>query len=192
MFLGIILSYLIGSIPFGLLFSAFFNQIDIRQFGSGNIGATNVFRTGGKNLALLTFLGDFFKGLIPVYFGIIMYSLTTGAIWGFASIIGHMFPIWLRGVGGKGISTRLGVYTALNLFFGAILIGVWSITFGITRYASLASLLTVIVALCLTWSFFPFKVVIITYVIEALIIMKHRPNVENLLSNREKKLHFGP
>src|SRR4051794_2669677 len=133
------LAYLAGSIPFGLVLTRLAGHGDIRRIGSGNIGATNVLRTGDKKLALLTLLLDGAKGaaatLIAARFGPAMAIVAAGA-----SVIGHMFPVWLGFRGGKGVATALGVLFALSWPVGLAAAAVWLVTAVVTRYSSLAAL----------------------------------------------------
>jgi len=137
---ALIFGYLLGSIPFGLLLTRLSGQGDIRDVGSGNIGATNVLRTGNKKLAAGTLLGDLFKGTIAVVVAL-HYGPDLGVMAGLGAFLGHCFPIWLRFKGGKGVATYIGILLGFSfvamLIFGAI----WLLVAAVSRYSSLAALM---------------------------------------------------
>ena len=133
------MSYLCGSIPFGLILTKIFSKKDIRKIGSGNIGATNVLRTGNKYLAVLTLILDILKGYIPVvialyYFNNFVYRIAL------LTMLGHIFPIWLKFKGGKGVATYLGIISALSIQLGLLFIFTWIIVSLIFKYSSLSSM----------------------------------------------------
>jgi glycerol-3-phosphate acyltransferase PlsY len=144
-------TYLIASIPFGLVFSKFFGTKDLTTHGSGNIGATNAFRVGGKKVGTLTFFCDFLKGLLPVITAPYILDITpyhqemSFVIIGAVCVLGHVYSFWLKGKGGKGISTAFGTILAINptLFMFALII--WGITFFISRVSAIGSLTTFII-----------------------------------------------
>ena len=197
-------SYLIGSVPFGFLIGKCFGK-DIRTEGSGNIGATNVTRVIGKWWGRLCFLLDFLKGFGPVFAASCTFStpetpapglllLTAGA----ATILGHMFPVWLKFKGGKGISTAAGV--ALALAGWALLIAglVWVTVFLISRYVSMASIFAALVlplaatALSLWYKPVDLSILIFFYVIAAVAIWKHRSNIARLRNGTELRFERKP
>jgi glycerol-3-phosphate acyltransferase PlsY len=190
-------AYLCGSIPSGFLIIKAVTGKDIRQFGSGNIGMANAYRVGGAVPALLVLLGDALKGALPVIFARSALSLPDIAIVliGLAAIIGHDFPIFLRGHGGKGIATSLGVITALAPPVGAVGIVFWWIIILSTRYASLASL-TMLLVCSIAMPLYDyaflvehhriFSVFIVALFLVA--IWQHRSNIDRLLHGRELKL----
>lgn len=143
--------YLIASIPFGLIFSKFYGTKDLTAHGSGNIGATNAFRVGGKKVGTLTFFCDFLKGLVPVLIAPYILNISPNhqemsfVIIGTVCVLGHVYSFWLKGKGGKGVATGLGTILAINptLFILAIII--WGITFFISRTSSIGSLTTFII-----------------------------------------------
>ncbi len=190
-FLGLliplIVGYLSGSIPFGLLITRMGGAGDVRSIGSGNIGATNVLRTGRKGLAAATLLMDALKGAVPVlYFA--TWSPTAMAVAGFAAFIGHCYPVWLGFKGGKGIATFVGVLIG----FSAILLGafavVWLLVAYVTRYSSLAALLAT-VAVCILAAFLlPAPFVIALIAMTALTFWRHRENIARLRAGTEGKI----
>ena len=133
------ISYLMGSIPFGLILTKVFLKKDIREIGSGNIGATNVLRTGNKLIGYLTLILDVLKAVIPVLY--IKFNFPELVyISSLSAFIGHVFPIWLKFKGGKGVATYVGILFSINYFFGIIFIVSWLIIFLLSRYSSLSSL----------------------------------------------------
>lgn len=183
-------AYLLGSVPFGLVFTRLLRGIDVRQVGSGNIGTANVFRTAGRGPAALTLLADALKGLVPI----IAARALDLPIWGLlliglAAIVGHNWSIFLRGQGGKGIATSLGVVLGLAplVALGAMIL--WIITIKVSRYASLSSLLMIgsfPVLFALLGYAAPYWLFgIILFVIAAL---RHRANLQRLLTGTELKI----
>jgi len=140
-FFIILISYLIGSIPSGYILSKYFSKVDITKEGSGNIGATNVLRSGSKKLALITLLLDALKGILPILvFNNSTYSLLLA---GLSAFVGHNYPIWLRFNGGKGIATYLGISFAISLKLGFLFIIIWLITALISKTSSISSLISI-------------------------------------------------
>ena len=194
-FIGI--SYIIGAIPFGLLITKLFNKKDVRQFGSGNTGATNVFRTTGKLAALLTLIFDFLKAfltlLIIEYQINICKTIPCALIASICIILGHIFPIWLNFKGGKGVATALGVYWAYNIYAGAIATCTWILTFGLFRYSSLSSIIMVCVVPIIFVTFHSaFSVninnLILLFAVALIIILSHYKNIIRLLRGDERKI----
>ena len=178
----LIVSYFIGSIPSGLLLTRLFGYGDIRAIGSGNIGATNVMRTGNKKLALLTLLSDGLKGYLPLFLlhpPLIMLS-------GLCIILGHIFPVWLKFKGGKGVATAIGVIFALNYIAGLSIILLWFITFFITRISSFSALTAFAGATIISFAFSR-EIVIFMCVVTAIIFFTHRENITRLLKSEEHK-----
>ena len=133
------ISYLIGSIPFGFILTKIFLKKDIREIGSGNIGATNALRTGNKTIGYTTLFFDITKAIIPVlyvkfYFSEILYIASL------CTFLGHVFPVWLKFKGGKGVATYVGILFTINIYFGLIFVVTWSITFIFSKFSSLSSL----------------------------------------------------
>ena len=180
-----ILSYLIGSIPFGFVLTKFFLKKDIRDIGSGNIGATNVLRTGNKTIGYTTLFLDIVKAVIPIIYIKLNYTDYI-FIASLCIFLGHVFPIWLKFSGGKGVATYVGILFSINLSIGLVFIGVWFITFLISKYSSLSSLiasLTIPVYLFIFTSqnFIFFSIMFI------LIFYTHKENIKRLKNKEESK-----
>ncbi len=139
----IVIAYCLGSIPFGLLLTKLFGLGDIRKIGSGNIGATNVMRTGHKFLGVTVLLLDAAKGFAAVWIAQLIYNPSIAPIAGLFAILGHIFPLWLRFKGGKGVATTIGVFFALNPVLGIAVCIFWLAIFSITRISSVASLMAI-------------------------------------------------
>ena len=184
-FIGII-SYLMGSIPFGLLLTKIFLKKDIREIGSGNIGATNVLRTGNKTIGYITLILDILKAVAPVIYVKIFYQdfLYISSL---CTFLGHVFPVWLKFKGGKGVATYVGILFAINFNLGLIFTFSWFITFFISRYSSLSSLIGAasipIYLLILT----QFDQVIFFTIMFVLIFFTHRENIKRLKNKEETK-----
>ena len=187
----VVFAYLMGSIPVGVILGRL-KGVDPRKTGSGNIGATNVMRAGGKALGIVTLLGDAVKGFIPVAIaGALGCDILTVAIVGLAAFLGHVFPIFLGFKGGKGVSTALGVYLALRplVILGAFI--VFLIVFLIWRYISLASMVGAIaVPIGLYLIKAPCEFVSMAAIIGILVIIRHKENISRLLKGTENKLTF--
>ena len=181
-----IASYLMGSIPFGFILTKIFLKKDIREIGSGNIGATNALRTGNKVLGYTTLILDILKAIIPVIYVKIFYQdfLYIASLCAF---LGHVFPIWLKFKGGKGVATYLGILFAINFYFGIIFIISWLITFFISKFSSLSSLIGAasipIYLLILT----QFDQLIFFTIMFVLIFFTHRENIKRLKNKEESK-----
>ena len=185
-YLIIILScYLLGSIPFGLILTKIFLKKDIRNIGSGNIGATNVLRTGNKLIGYSTLILDITKAVIPVIYIKLNYPDFI-FISSLCVFLGHVFPIWLKFKGGKGVATYVGILFSLKLFYGFIFIGAWLITFLISKYSSLSSIVASLV-LPIYLSLFIKSDFIFFAIMFVLILFTHRENVKRLKNNKESK-----
>ncbi len=188
-FIAALFGYLLGSIPFGLVLCKIFGFGDIRDIGSGNIGATNVLRTGNKPLALATLLLDSGKGAIAVL--IIHYILGTQAamIAGFFALIGHCYPVWLKFKGGKGVATTLGTLIALYWPVGLSACGIWLLSAVIFRISSLSALiavgLTPVIAHFMTGNA---NLSGLCAMIAALVYIKHRDNIKRIFAGTEPKI----
>ena len=184
--LVISISYLMGSIPFGLILTKVFLKKDIRDVGSGNIGATNVLRTGNKVIGYLTLILDVLKAVIPVLY--IKFNFPELVyISSLSAFIGHVFPIWLKFKGGKGVATYVGILFSINYFFGIIFIVSWLIIFFISKYSSLGSILSSLlipIFIFLNSSYENQYFFIIMFV---LILYTHRENVKRLINKEESK-----
>jgi len=195
----ILFSYICGSIPFGYLLSKFFGNIDVRKVGSGNIGATNVLRTGNKILALLTLLLDVFKGYIPIIISLKYFPefIQLACIFTF---LGHLFPFWLKFKGGKGVATYLGILFALSIQLSFLFIFTWVVVSLIFKYSSVSSMfsaLTVFVVATIKDNFFRYidtnvehgeNLSIILFIFFILIIFTHRENIYKLKNKSESKI----
>ena len=181
-----IVSYLFGSIPFGLILTKFFLKKDIREIGSGNIGATNALRSGNKLIGYLTLILDITKAVLPVLFVKINYPelIYLSAL---CSFLGHVFPIWLKFKGGKGVATYLGILFVINLSYGIIFITIWIFIFILSKYSSLSSILatsSVPIFLLISKNFSEVIFFIIMFV---LIFYTHRENIKRLKNKEEKE-----
>jgi glycerol-3-phosphate acyltransferase PlsY len=189
----ILLAYLCGSIPFAYIVTKANGKVDIRTLGSGNSGATNVFREIGKCAGVITLSADILKGFIPVYFATFInnsfsYSVAVAA----AAMAGHMFTIFLKFKGGKGVATGLGVFSALMPLPSLIALSIFGLVFVLSRYVSLGSICAVI-SLPLSSYFLGYdaaELVIFTSVTTLLIIYRHRANIKRLIERSEKKLRI--
>lgn len=188
-FLTIVLAYLIGSIPFGLLLSKFFGYGDIRKIGSGNIGTTNVLRTGNKALAAATLLFDSGK----IIFSIILakkMGLDAEYLVGSVSLLGHLFPVWLRFKGGKGVASFLGLSIYLFPKVALLLTATWVVTFALSRYSSLAAIVACLVGMVALAIELPFNVNLFLMIfIMLLILFKHKDNMIRLINGQESKFN---
>ena len=182
-----LLGYLLGSIPFGLLLTRAAGLGDIRKVGSGNIGATNVLRTGRKGLAAATLLLDALKGVAAV---LIAHQVGELAAVGAAAgaVLGHMFPVWLSFKGGKGMATTLGVMWGLSWPVGAIACAAWLLFAAIFRYSSLATLLSIVVAAIAAWFLADHRAATLLTLLVPLVWARHHANVSRLLKGTEPKI----
>lgn len=185
-----VLCYLIGSIPFGLLLTKAAGLGDIRSIGSGNIGATNVLRTGKKKLAAFTLFLDMLKGLIAVYFGGWMVDGMEGLA-ALCVVLGHMYPVWLKFKGGKGVATAFGVLFALSFPLGLSVAANWLIIFYFSRISSFAGLSSFFMApIYALFAKVPFLNTLFILPIVFLIFLRHRENIKRLLKGVEPKTTF--
>ena len=178
-------SYLLGSIPFGFILTKVFLKKDIREIGSGNIGATNALRTGNKSLAYSTLALDISKAILPVLYVKFNYPDYI-FIASLSAFLGHVFPIWLKFKGGKGVATYVGILFSINIIFGLIFIISWAVTFLITKYSSLSSLVASLIVPIYLIVFGNYNSIffIIMFV---LIFYTHRENVKRLKNKEESK-----
>ncbi len=184
-----LLSYFLGSIPFGLVLCYAFGYGDIRKIGSGNIGATNVLRTGNKPLALATLLLDSGKGAIAVLLAAYFVDFNAAMIAAFAALIGHTFPVWLKFKGGKGVATTLGTLIALKPVLGLAACGIWLLMAVIFRYSSLSALTAVAATPIIAHYLYqdPNLSGLCAF-IAALVWAKHRANIQRLFAGQEPKI----
>ncbi len=183
------LAYLLGSIPFGLIVTRLAGYGDIRKIGSGNIGATNVLRTGNKGLAALTLLLDGGKGALAVLVAA-RHGSDIAAVAAVLVVIGHLFPIWLRFNGGKGVATAGGVLLAYVWPAGLAGVATWIIVAVLTRYSSLAALSTAALAPIFTWFFTGGDIARtgVVLIIAVMVILRHRENIRRLLNGEEGRI----
>lgn len=182
------LGYLLGSIPFGLLFTRWAGLGDVRKIGSGNIGATNVLRTGNKKIAVATLLADALKGTAAVVIARYTMGMEAALVAGLGAFIGHLFPVWLAFRGGKGVATYLGVLLGLAPLFVLVFAVVWLGMAKIFRYSSLAALTAVVaVPLALYLGGRP-EIAGLFLVLSAITILKHHENIRRLLSGTESRI----
>ena len=187
LFAPFLLGYLLGSIPFGLLLTRAAGLGDIRKVGSGNIGATNVLRTGRKGLAAATLLLDALKGVVAVLIADQVGQLAAvGAAAG--AVLGHMFPVWLSFKGGKGVATTLGVMWGLSWPVGAIACASWLLFAAIFRYSSLAALLCVVIAAIAAWLLTDPRAAMLLTLLVPLVWVRHHENIARLLAGTEPKI----
>ncbi len=186
-FLVFFLSYISGSIPFGLILTNLFLKKDIRKIGSKNIGATNVLRTGNKFIAILTLLLDVLKGVAPVlvtnyYYPNLIYLSALMAL------IGHIFPIWLKFKGGKGVATYLGIIFVLSINLGLLFCFVWLLIAFITKYSSLSSVISSLIVFLISLSENIFELNIFLFITFVIILYTHRKNIVKLKNKTEDKI----
>ena len=188
----IVIFYLIGSLPFAFILTKLSGLGDIRNIGSGNVGATNVLRTGNKFIAFLVLCLDIFKGFVPFlilkfYFNDV--SLLNKIIICHFAVIGHIFPIWLKFKGGKGVATYIGFLLGINPYISISFLIIWFVVAIITRYSSLSSLIAIFVApLFFIFINFNFYIVIFFIYLSMIIYLKHSENLKRLLNKTESKI----
>jgi len=182
-----VLAYLLGSIPFGLVLTRLAGLGDIRDIGSGNIGATNVLRTGNKGLALATLLLDSGKGAIAVFIAV-QWSFELALIAGLFSVLGHNFPVWLKFKGGKGVATTLGVLLAISWQVGLLTCLTWVAIAALFRYSSLAALIAFAAAPLYTFWLIDSTAAVIVALLATLGIARHHQNIGRLVKGDEPKI----
>ena len=180
------LGYLLGSIPFGLLLTRAAGLGDIRKVGSGNIGATNVLRTGRKGLAAGTLLLDALKGVAAVLLARALGWDPVAAAAG--AVLGHMFPVWLGFRGGKGVATTLGIMWGLSWMVGAIACAAWLVFAALFRFSSLAALLSVVIAAIAAWFLLDQRAAWLLTLLVPLVWVRHHENIARLLKGTESKI----
>ena len=187
LFAALAFGYVLGSTPFGLILTRFAGLGDVRKIGSGNIGATNVLRTGNKTLAALTLIGDLLKGTLAVVIAA-QWGNETANMAGVGAFLGHLFPFWLGFKGGKGVATYLGVL--LGLYWPAFLLFafIWLSCAYITRYSSLSALIASILMPFALWGFSEWQLAELFAVLTALLWIKHRANINRLVNGTETRI----
>ena len=183
-----VLGYLSGSVPFGLILTRMAGLGDVRSIGSGNIGATNVLRTGNKGLAAATLLLDALKGTVPALLGYHFLGVEGGVIAGMAAFLGHIFPVWLGFKGGKGVATYIGVMFGLDWRMGLLFLAVWIATALITRYSSLSALVATLVIPVVELATGDVKIAALAAVMTVIAWIKHRENISRLVSGQESRI----
>ena len=184
-----LVSYLFGSIPFGFLLTKFFLSKDVRDIGSGNIGATNVLRTGNKKIGYSTLSLDILKAIIIVIFIKFNYPEFI-FISSLCVFLGHVFPIWLKFKGGKGVATYLGILLCINLNYGLIFIITWLVTFLIFKYSSLSSIIATLSVPLYLFVFLSDIDLFFFLIMFILIFFTHRENIKRLINKEESKTNF--
>lgn len=196
LYIAVLLAYLVGSISFAVVVSRALALPDPHTYGSGNPGATNVLRTGNKKAAFLTLLGDALKGVLAV--GLARIAIGQGLVdeqvlgaVALAAFVGHLFPVYFRFKGGKGVATAAGILLALDLRLGLSILGVWLAVALLTRYSSLAALCAAAVAPIAAWIWLkdPYLGVCIL-AISLLLVMRHAANIRKLLAGSESRIRF--
>ena len=191
----IIIFYIIGSLPFALIFTKLFGFGDIRNIGSGNVGATNVLRTGNKFLAFFVLCFDIFKGFLPflilqMYFQDI--SLLNKILLCHFAILGHIFPVWLKFKGGKGVATYIGFLFGLNPYIALSFLLVWMITAYVTKYSSLGSLIGILVTPAyFIFINFNFYILVFFIYLTLIVYIKHTENIKRLINKTESKIKLS-
>ena len=186
--LVILYSYLLGSIPFGLIYAKIAGLGDVRNIGSGNIGATNVLRTGNKQVAAYTLLSDIAKGSIAVlitnkFFS--EYSLLSFLI----VYLGHIFPVWLKFKGGKGVATFIGGILITNYILGLVFLITWGVIAKIFKISSLSAIIAFIVTLVITFVFYDFNLTLLMFFFTVFSVYTHRDNIKRIISGDESKIN---
>ncbi|PHQ70611.1 MAG: glycerol-3-phosphate acyltransferase [Paracoccus sp.] len=183
-----VLGYLLGSIPFGIVIARALGLGDLRKIGSGNIGATNVLRTGNKPAALATLLLDSGKGAIAVLLARHFAGETAAIMAGGAAFLGHCFPVWLCFKGGKGVATFLGTLIALNWPLGLIACGIWLLTALVSRISSLSALMAAVLSPVFAWALGRTDLILVCLFMAALIFLRHKANIARLMDGSEPRI----
>ena len=185
-----VLAYLLGSIPFGIVMARVFGLGDLRQVGSGNIGATNVLRTGNKLAAFLTLILDAGKGAIAVLFAHFLIGEDAAQLAGLAAFLGHLFPVFLKFRGGKGVATYLGTLWALSVPVGIAACLTWLVIALLFRFSSLAALVAAFMVPAWLWVLGLPEMIWLAIALGVLIWTRHNENIQRLLSGTEGKINF--
>lgn len=189
--LGFVMAYLIGSIPFGMILTRLSGAGDLRRIGSGNIGATNVLRTGRKSLALATLLLDALKGALPVWFAGAFFGPDMAVVAGLGAVLGHCFPVWLKFNGGKGIATAAGVVLTLTPLVGLLALALFIALVYLTRYVSLGSVVAAVLTAPLAYIFGHVQASELYLLLGLISIVKHHTNIRRLFAGTESKVSFA-
>ena len=183
--------YLLGSIPFGLILTRLAGLGDIRRIGSGNIGATNVLRTGNKALAAATLILDGAKGALAVLIAQHLYGPDAAIVAGAGAFLGHLFPVWLKFHGGKGVATTIGIFLAIAWPVGLIACAVWLLVALLFRYSSLAALIAVAAAPVAAWFLANHQTAGLALFLAVVVWQRHHENIGRLLKGRESRISLG-
>lgn len=187
-FIAALLGYVCGSIPFGLILSKAAGLGDVRKIGSGNIGATNVLRTGNKTIAALTLVCDVLKGAVPVLLMQFLFGPTVATVAGFGALLGHIFPVWLNFKGGKGVATLIGVLFGLFWPLGVVFLGTWLGVALISRMSSLSALIASAAMPAVAWAVGRNDLTWALLAFAIIIWITHRANIARLLAGTESKI----
>jgi glycerol-3-phosphate acyltransferase PlsY len=187
-FIALGLGYLLGSIPFGLIITRLAGTQDIREIGSGNIGATNVLRTGHKGLAAATLLCDMLKGTLAVVLAAKLFGRDASLVAGLGAFLGHLFPIWLRFKGGKGVATFVGILIAFAWKATLAFAVVWGAVAYLSRYSSLSSLAASAATPAVLWFLGLKDVALLFVILAALVFIMHHANIGRLIAGTETKI----
>ena len=185
---AMVLGYLLGSIPFGLILTRAAGLGDIRSIGSGNIGATNVLRTGNKKLAAATLLLDALKATLAAIAGTYLAGPEAGLLAGFAAFLGHLFPVWLGFKGGKGVATYIGVLLGIAPLWVLVFAAVWLTVAFVSKYSSLSALVATLVIPVALWIVGEEKIALVMAIMTAVSWWRHETNIRRLLAGTEGKI----
>ncbi|CAK0774267.1 Glycerol-3-phosphate acyltransferase [Azospirillaceae bacterium] len=180
--------YLLGSIPFGLILTHAAGLGDIRQIGSGNIGATNVLRTGKKALAVATLMLDALKGAVAAMISLWLWGQGESLLAAVAAMIGHTYPVWLGFRGGKGVATALGVLLAVTPIVGALACAIWLVTAWLSRISSLSALVALGITPVTAWLFEGAEESLLATIIAVVVFLRHKTNIERLIAGQEPRI----
>ena len=186
--LALLLGYLLGSVPFGLLFSIAFGAGDIRKIGSGSTGATNVLRTGNYAAAALTLLFDAAKGAIAVGLARYTWGADTALFAGLAAFLGHLYPVWLGFKGGKGIAVSLGILLAINWPIALLSFATWGVVLALFRISSLSALVAAVAAPIYMWIWGARHAAALAVLLAVLVFIAHQANIRRLLNGTEPRV----
>ena len=186
--LALVIGYLLGSIPFGLVLTRLAGTQDLRTIGSGNIGATNVLRTGHKGLAAATLVGDMLKGTVAVIIARELGGPTAAALAGLGAFLGHLFPVWLDYKGGKGVAVYIGIL--LGLFWPAAIAFciIWLAIALVSRYSSLSALIASLVTPLFLFGYGRFTLALLFFVLTVILFYVHRENIQRLIAGTESRI----
>ena len=185
--LALLFGYLLGSIPFGLVFTRLSGMGDVRNIGSGNIGATNVLRTGNKKIAAATLLGDLLKGTVAVV-GAAQFGPDQAVLAGLGAFLGHCYPLWLKFKGGKGVATYIGILLGFSWKIVLVFAAIWIACAAITRYSSLSALLASIATPVTLYLFGHVQWAQLFLLLTLILFLRHRENITRLLKGEESRI----